>query len=323
MVDAPTPAWVESPDNDFLGSGWSSDEPVEEEPRRRRGRGRSKQSNPDMLDAPPSGGRGKLALLSVAAVAVVLGGTVVGVKFMSSSNGAEQCSGASCAAVAVTNQPGPQVTKSGPADEEPTEEPSDEPTTKESDSADSPKPSATVSARTPRRTSSPTPTPTKTKTKQAAKPTRDTFPTSTEVPTEEPTAEPTTINDSDTGQRPTDASTSDPQPTGTFQPQSAAGGQSVSLKFDVVNQGLTVYTAHLDVVNSSGATLASPTVSLPIRGRVLNVAGAGWSQDGDLLIVDVSESLTTGDSTQLTITATGRGADPANCGLVGGDCAVN
>jgi cellulase/cellobiase CelA1 len=111
----------------------------------------------------------------------------------------------------------------------------------------------------------------------------------------------------------------DPQSSVTVNP---AGGQSVSLNFDVVNQGLVGYTAHLDVVNSSGETLPSATVSLPIHGRVLDVTGGGWTQDGDLLIIDLPESLDTGGSTQLTISATGRGAAPANCGMVGGECAV-
>ncbi|MFD1536433.1 hypothetical protein [Nonomuraea guangzhouensis] len=318
MVDAPTPAWADSgdnADNGFLGSGWSSDEPIDEpEPRRRRGR-KKPPADPDVLAAPPSGGRGKVALLSVAAVAVVLGGTVAGVKFMSSSDDPAKCSGTTCAAVQVSNQPGPKVTESAP-EEEPTEEPSDEPTKKESKPADTPRPSATVNVRTPRRSASPTPTPTKTKTKDPVRPTREPVATSpTESPTEEPTEESTTINDPNTG------APVDPQSSVTANP--LAGGQSVSLNFDVVNQGLVGYTAHLDVVNASAEALPALTVSLPIRGRVLDVKGAGWTQDGDQLIIDLSQSLDTGGSTQLTISATGRGAAPANCGLVGGECAVN
>ncbi|WP_219460945.1 hypothetical protein [Nonomuraea rhizosphaerae] len=324
MVDASAPAWAESPDNGFLGSGWSSDEPADEEPRRRRGR--RKDADHDVLGPPPGGGggRAKVALLSVAAVAVVLGGTVAGVKFMSSSKGAADCAGSSCAAVAVTNQPGAKVTESAPADEEPTEEPADEPSEEDTKASDSPKPTATVGPRTTRRTASPTPTPTRTKTKQA-KPTDDPFPTATEeaTATEEPTDESTTINDPNTGGRPTDAVTAEPVPTATVQARSGAGGQAVNLDFNVVDQGLTTYTAHLDVVNSSSDALSSLTVSLPIRGRVLSVTGGEWNQDGDLLIIDMPESLDTGGSTQLTIRATGRGVAPANCGLVGGDCAVN
>ncbi|MEU7856755.1 hypothetical protein [Nonomuraea sp. NPDC049141] len=317
MVDAPTPAWADSgdnADNGFLGSGWSSDEPLDEpEPRRRRGR-KKPAADPDMLAAPSSGGRGKVALLSVAAVAVVLGGTVAGVKFMSSSDDPAKCAGATCAAVQVSNQPGPKVTESAP-EEEPTEEPSDEPTEKESKPADTPKPSATVNVHTPRRSASPTPTPkpTKTKTKDPVRPTREPVASPTESLTE-PTEESTTITDPNTG------APVDPQSTVTSNP---AGGQSVSLNFDVVNQGLVGYTAHLDVVNASAEALPSLTVSLPIRGRVLDVTGAGWTQDGDQLIIDLSESLDTGGSTQLTISATGRGAAPVNCGLVGGECAVN
>jgi hypothetical protein len=47
-----------------------------------------------------------------------------------------------------------------------------------------------------------------------------------------------------------------------------------------------------------------------------------WTQDGNLLIIDVLEPIATGDSADLTISATGRAGVPRTCGLVGGECSV-
>jgi cellulase/cellobiase CelA1 len=101
----------------------------------------------------------------------------------------------------------------------------------------------------------------------------------------------------------------------------SAGGQAVNVSFSA-QQGLTGYTAQLNVVNDSAGPLASLTLSLPVRGQVLGVTGAGWTQDGDQLIIDMSRSLARGGSAKLTITAMGTASQPKNCGLVGGDCAI-
>ncbi|MFG3440151.1 hypothetical protein ACGF0J_23115 [Nonomuraea sp. NPDC047897] len=331
MVDAPAPEWSER-DNGFLGSGWSSDEPKAEEPvSRRRGRRTSPPGggDDDRTDAPGGGRRGRLALLSVAAVVVVLGGTVAGVKLMSGSGASEQCQGATCAAVQGTNQPGPLA--SSPADgagdpmEEDIEEPSEEPTGKPADDATpsgSATPRATATAPAPRRTSSPEPRPTRTKKAQVRpsdEPSPPTFEEST--PTETPTDEVTTIIDP--GGKPTDGTTAAPLPTGSTTAAPQGAGQTVNVDFDVVRQRVTGYTARVDVVNASAEPLRSPTLSMPVEGRVVSVKGAEWSQDGDLLIIDVTGSLEAGGSAAITFSATGKAAQPANCGLVGGDCAVS
>ncbi|MEV0144298.1 MULTISPECIES: hypothetical protein [unclassified Nonomuraea] len=343
MMDLQGPEWSERPDNGFLGSGWSGDdEPAgeragerdkgrdggrdsgrdgEPEPRR-RGRRKSPSGDTDPFAEPPAKGRGRLALLSVAAVAVVLGGTVAGVKLMSGGSQPAGCPGDGCAAVQATNQPGPQGSQPVEEDTEPaedeTEEPTEEPTGKTAQPAGTPGPQATTGTRVPRRTASPQPKPTKTK--KPARATQEPLPTSfqaTETSTPEEVA---TITVTD----PADNTSGNPAPTAPSTETAAPmGGGSVSLGFSVVSQRLTGYTAHLDVANASPQALKSLTVSVPVKGRVLNMTGAEWTQDGDLLIIDLPDSLDEGDSTEITFTATGRAAEPRNCGLVGGDCAVD
>ncbi|MEV4221417.1 cellulose binding domain-containing protein [Nonomuraea sp. NPDC049725] len=318
---APTPAWAEA-ESGFLGSGWSSDgeQPAEPEPSSRRGR---RKPPKDPYDA-PSGGRGKLALLSVAAVAIVLGGTVAGVKLMS-SGGAADCPGGACAAVQASNQPGPAVSKPPAEDPEPVADPAeepveDEPTEKESEAADPPAPKATNAPVQPRRTPSPTPKPTKTKSKQAQEPVEEPVDEIIEeIPTETPSEETSPLGDADG--RPRQDSTTQPAPTATT--QLAAGGSSVRVDFDVVKQGLTGYTAAVNVRNSSAGPLTALTLSLPVRGRVTDVDGATWTQDGNLLIVDLSATIASGDSSEITVKALGKAGQPRSCGMVGGECSVS
>ncbi|WP_049556930.1 cellulose binding domain-containing protein [Nonomuraea sp. SBT364] len=316
---APTPAWAEA-ESGFLGSGWSSDgeQPAEPEPSSRRGR---RKPPKDPYDA-PSGGRGKLALLSVAAVAIVLGGTVAGVKMMS-SGGSSDCPGGNCAAVQASNQPAPAVSE--PEGSEPVADPAEdpleeEPTEKESEPADTPEPRVTDTPVQPRRTPTPSPKPTKTKSKQAQEPVEEPVEDIIEeAPTETPSEAISTLGDAQG--RPTQDTA--PQATATATTQMAAGGSSVQVDFDVVKQGLTGYTAALNVRNSSAGPLKALTLSLPVRGRVTDVDGAGWTQDGNLLIVDLSTTIATGGSSEITIKALGRAGQPRSCGMVGGECSVS
>ncbi|WP_214323316.1 hypothetical protein [Nonomuraea sediminis] len=325
MVNAPTPAWADASDTGllqpgetgFLGEGWSGEELPPEEPSGRR-RGRRRPPGRDSVDAPPNG-RGKVALLSVAAVAVVLGGTVAGVKLMGSSGDLAKCPGGKCAAVQASNQPGPLASTSAPVED--SSSPSEEPTEAESDS---PEPTTPTGTHVPRRTQGPqaTPTPTatkKVKVKTSATPTRRPTEQDTLTPTDTPsddsptsTDAPTATTSSDTGGFPTG------NPTSTTQ----ANAGSVNLTYNVVRRGLIGYTAKLSVANSASNALASATVSIPLAGKVLDVKGADWSQDGDLLILDVSSTLAAGDSIDVTIDATGSSAVPQTCGLVGGNCSI-
>ncbi|MEV1178016.1 hypothetical protein [Nonomuraea sp. NPDC049784] len=314
------PAWANA-ETGFLGSDWPSDSGFDEpeEPKGRRGRRKPGRGGDDVLAAPPSGGgKGRVALLSVAAVAVVLGGTVAGVKFMSSSSGTGKCADTTCAAVQATgNQPGPEVSQPSEEQTQPEEEPTEEPTEKDTPST-APSPTASYSARTPRRTSSATPTPTKTKVKTSSKPTEDPTPPAEESVSESPTEEPSTLDDSITDGTSSGGATPVPTATGTF----GSGTGAINVQQTIKQQVLT-YQATMKLSNTSRQTLQNPTVSVPVEGKVINVAGAQWTQDGDLLILDLSASLASGDSVAVSFTATGKGEKAANCGLVSGECAVS
>ncbi|MGW4791721.1 hypothetical protein ACWEPC_04780 [Nonomuraea sp. NPDC004297] len=328
-TSAMAPAWAEA-ETGFLGSGWSndSDDPGEE-PRGRRGRRKQGRGggggDDDLLAAPSGAGKGRVALLSVAAVAIVLGGTVAGVKFVSSGDQGK-CEGATCAAVQITSgQPGPVASE--PTEEEseqaPEDDPADETTAKEDEPSETPTPTATYNVRTPpRTTSSPTPTPSKSRTKTPAQPEEDTKESPAEESVSEtPTEEVSTVDDSDTeGGGGSTENTATPAPTtGTFGQTGNAG--SVNVK-QTIQQRITSYSANLTLSNTSPVTLQNPTVSVPVDGRVTDVDGAEWTQDGDLLILDVSASLAAGASVQVTFKATGRGSEAQNCGLVAGECVI-
>ncbi|MFC7593103.1 hypothetical protein ACFQYP_62435 [Nonomuraea antimicrobica] len=317
---AMTPAWANT-ETSFLGSDWSDGSGMGEpdEPRGRRGRRRSGRGGDDLLGATAGPGKARVALLSVAAVAVVLGGTVAGVKFMSTAGESGKCEGATCAAVQATGSqrapaaPDPVVEETEPPiEEEPTEE------VAETEPAETPTPTVSYNARAPRRTTSPTPTPSRTKEKKSAEPTEE----PTEEPVDEtatptPTPEPSTLDDTDTGGQPS-ASSVPTESAGTF----GSGGGSVNVR-QSIQQRLTTYKADMTLSNTSAQTLQAPTISVPVDGRVVDVDGAGWTQDGDLLILDLPASLAAGESVKVSFTATGRGSKAQNCGLVAGECAVS
>ncbi|MEV0996330.1 hypothetical protein [Nonomuraea sp. NPDC050202] len=330
------PAWA-SAETGFLDSGWSNDtDAPDEEPRGRRGRRKSGRGGggggggggDDVLAAPSGAGKGRVALLSVAAVAVVLGGTVAGVKFMSSSGDPAGCQGTTCAAVqATSSNPGPSV--SGPAEEESEAPPEDElaeEAAEETEPAQTPTPTASSNVRTPPRTAaSPTPTPSKSRTKKPAEPadekTED--PPVEESASETPSEEVSTLDDShtDTGEGSPSGSTPVPTSTGTVSSSGSGAGSSVNVK-QTIKQRIATYSANLTLSNTSPETLQNPTVSVPVDGRVTDVDGAEWTQDGDLLILDLTASIAAGASVEVTFTATGRGSEAQNCGLVAGECAV-
>ncbi|MFB9473395.1 hypothetical protein ACFFR3_28205 [Nonomuraea salmonea] len=327
------PAWANAetgflgPDN---GSGWPDDA---DEPRtrrgRRKGRGGGGGGDDDVLAAAPSGaGKGRVALLSVAAVAVVLGGTVAGVKFMSSSGDPAKCEGTSCAAVQAPSQK-PAPAGSGPVDEESEPEPEDEPVEEETaadeEPSSRPTPTATSNVGAPRRTATPTPTPTKTRVKKQEKPVdepaADPSAEAEETVSEAPSEQPSTLDDADTGTGVVpDESTPPANDSGIDSPLTNTGALNVR---QTIKQRLTTYQANLTLSNDSVQPLRSPTVSVPVDGKVVKVEGATWTQDGDLLILDVSTTLASGDSVEVSFTATGRGSKAKNCGVVAGQCAIS
>ncbi|TDE59499.1 hypothetical protein E1295_02825 [Nonomuraea mesophila] len=328
-IAAQAPAWANA-ETGFLGSGWSSDSGPggpEEPPRDRRGRRKARRDDELISGASSGGGKGKVALLSVAAVAVVLGGTVAGVKFMSTAGGPDKCADTTCAAVqGATNRPGPEVSQPPVEETEPVEEePSDEPV-KDTGPAETPTPTVTYNAR-PRHTEpAAKPTPTKTKVKKSKEPAQEPAqepvnePDDVSLPQDTPLEEPSSV-DADTGAAPTTTSVPEPtDDTGSF--GSPSGNGSVNVQ-QTIRQRMTTYAADLRLSNTSSATLQNPTITVPVDGTVVDVRGAQWTQDGDLLILDVSAQLATGDTVKVSFTATGRGTPAANCGMVRGECVVS
>ncbi|WP_132621244.1 hypothetical protein [Nonomuraea terrae] len=330
---APAPAWANA-ETGFLDSGWSGDS-GHDEPRSRRGR--RKRGDDDVLAAPEGAGKGRMALLSVAAVAVVLGGTVAGVSFISSPGDPAACEGTSCAAVQESaGQPAPEV--AGPVEEESETVPDEEPVQDEESAApETPTPTAGSNVSPPRRTASAAPTRTKAQSPSGA--TQDEPPP--DVPVEEveetpetPRQEVSVLDDAVTDTLPRTERAPTPADTGTpdlpqpqqsqqqpRQPQQLAPGGSVDVE-QSISQRPASYKAELTVSNTSARTLQSATVSMPVNGRVVDVDGADWTQDGDLLILDVETPLPAGQSVDVSFTALGKGTKAQNCGLVTGECVV-
>ncbi|PZG13083.1 hypothetical protein [Nonomuraea aridisoli] len=329
----PAPAWANA-ETGFLDSGSLGDSG--DEPKGRRGR--RKRGGDDVLAAPEGAGKGKMALLSVAAVAVVLGGTVAGVSFISSPGDPAACEGTSCTAVQESaGQPAPEV--ADPVEEESETVPDEDPVEEESTAPDTPTPTADSNVGTPRRTASAAPEPTRTKAKSPSSATQDEPPADTPVEaveeaSETPQQEVSVLDDAVTDTLPRKEDAPTPADTGTpnvpapqqplqqpGQPQQLAPGGSVGVE-QSISQRAASYQAELTVSNTSARTLQSATVSMPVNGRVVDVDGADWTQDGDLLILDVETPLPAGESVEVSFTATGKGAEAQNCGLVTGECVV-
>ncbi|MFG2075856.1 hypothetical protein [Nonomuraea maritima] len=328
----PTPAWAEA-ETGFLGSGPSEDlsSPGGDEPRGRRGRRRQERDD-ELLAAPASAGRGRVALLSVAAVAVVLGGTVAGVKFLSGTPAA--CEGTSCSAVQSTSEPA--ATDEPDAVEEDSEAlPEDEPSEEVEEETADPETTAPT-AGTPVRKPSNSATPTKAARQEKPERQQDTQaepPADRQAeqpqdqPTETPSEEATVLDENATGDMQTT-----PKPENTSAPietlvpevpeRQSGADNSVGVR-QTISQRPATYRASVAVSNTSKRTLASPTVSVPVNGKVTNVSGAEWTQDGDLLILELENPLAAGQTVKVSFTATGKGSKAANCGLVSGDCAVS
>ncbi|MEU4543901.1 hypothetical protein [Nonomuraea dietziae] len=321
----PVAAWEEPSDvqeTGFLGAGGWDEGPGgwDEEPGEKGSRRRGRRRPPAPPREAASGGRGKVAILSVAAVAIVLGGTVVGVRMVGSSEKTPTAGKVSVtqAPPSISDEPEPEPTDAAEGTEEApvaggTEEPSEEPSETRNVR---PRPTATASARAPRRTSTPRPTVKNTPRSTA----EDDF-----APSEEPTAspEPSGMREAD-NTAPPPVSDVEPGPTATSQVGSgtSSGGAAVNVRFDVVRQRLAGYTAELRVVNESGKALADLTVSVPVDGTVSAVRGAQWSQDGDLLVIQPHADLEAGEAVQITFTSDGTATEPQTCGMVGGECTV-
>lgn len=274
-----------------------------------------------------SGGRTKKVLLAVAAVAVVLGGTVIGIQAMTGSSGSSAgCPSGGCV-TGASNQPIPQTAVTESLDEpttgeEPEEKPEKEP--EEETAKASPTPTPTVTRRRTGATSGPrrTPTPTPTATR-APRPT-DEAPTDEASFTDEPepspsiTSEPLVVDRRTQNPVPSPAVT-EPAPTEAFTP-APVGGAAISVGFDLVSERARTYTVELVIV--ADESLTDLTLSLPVRGEVFSVTGAEWEQVDDILVIESAEELETGEELVVTLTAHGRAELPETCESNRGECAV-
>ncbi|MER5322218.1 hypothetical protein [Streptosporangium roseum] len=304
----PEESAVTEPRTGFLGSGWSAPSDLSDPvwPDEKRGSGR----------------RFRTVLLAVAAVAVVLGGTVVGVQVMGGSAGSSaDCPPGGCAAETPGGSESYPTGLTDPADQTGEPTPSEEPGRAKDKTTPSPTPAVTRQ-RTGRASTGPTPTPKATRAPRRTEPAR---------PTRAPEAEPSTTGESlITGgtQSPTHTSPAtqppDTPPSQTSAPEPpetpAAGGAAVTVDFGVVQEKEEVYTAKLTV--TAGEKVTGLALSLPVGGEVASVSGAGWQQDGDTLVLEPGKDLEVGESLVLTFTAYGRAEAPRTCRSTPGECAV-
>ncbi|MER5645740.1 hypothetical protein [Streptosporangium sp. NPDC002524] len=273
-------------------------------------------------------------MLIVAAVAVVLGGTVVGVRALAGSGSPADCPPAGCVA-AASNQPVPEAdTADEPVTEEPAEEavPEDEP----SEAGDeTPKPgdrrakSTPAPERTSTRgggggTSTPRPTPTR---KATRAPVDTDESSSSDEPADEPTptltSEPLIVGDrTQAPEEPLSSTGPDPVPSETASSAlPLAGGAAITVGADIVRDRSRSYTVELVVAASENVEHLK--VSVPVSGEVTAVSGADWEQVGDSLLIESPEGLGADEELRVTFTASGDAEIPRSCQSDQGECAVS
>ncbi|MBX6381928.1 MAG: hypothetical protein IRZ07_02980 [Microbispora sp.] len=103
--------------------------------------------------------------------------------------------------------------------------------------------------------------------------------------------------------------------------ESAPAGGAVQVRFTVTQRDENGYTARLAVRNE-GPALPAWTIRLAVGGRVTQVDGAGWRQQGDTLVLTSDAGLDERGAVTLTIHADGVPAAPAGCELSEGRCEV-
>ncbi|WP_030913582.1 hypothetical protein [Streptosporangium amethystogenes] len=296
---------VTEPQTGFLGSGWTS------------------ESEPSVTwpeDEERSGGRTRMTLLIVAAVAVVLGGTVFGIRALTGSESSADCPPAGCA-TAVSNQPEPRP---DPADgTEPIEDPvpADEPEEAGDETAEAtPVPTPTSTHRGGGVTSTPKPTATR-KATRAPRASDEPSPTGEPEPTS--TSEPLIVGDHRTPAPAQSSSTTAPAPvpTDTFEaPAPAAGGAMIMVGAALVRSRAQSYTVRLVV--AADESVENLKVSVPVDGTVSAVSGADWEQLDDNLVIDSPEVLEAGEELVVVFTASGDAGIPETCQSDRGECAV-
>ncbi|WP_326643977.1 hypothetical protein OG884_08875 [Streptosporangium sp. NBC_01755] len=296
---------ITEPQTGFLGSGWTSE---------------SKTSVTWPEDEERSGGRIKTTLLIVAAVAVVLGGTVFGIRALTGSEGsAADCPPTGCV-TAASNQPELQpdpVGETEPEEPVPTDEPA-EAGDRTAEATPSPTPTST------RRGGGATPTSRPTATRKATRaPLATDEPSSTDKPEPTPTSEPLVVGDHRTPAPEQSPSTTAPAPvpSDTFEPPvPAAGGAMIMVGAALVRSRAQSYTVKLVV--AADESVENLKVSVPVSGTVSSASGADWEQVGDSLVIESPEGLQVGEELVVVFTASGDAEIPETCESDGGECAV-
>jgi hypothetical protein len=324
----PEESVVTEPRTGFLGSGWTS----ESEP--------SGSADPWPEDEKRSGGRVGKTLLAVAAVAVLLGGTVAGVRVLTGSEKPADCPATGCV-TAASNRPAPaeETTDPGelgdgttdPGDIEDTA-PSEEPPEAGDEATAAPTPAVT------RRGGGVTAAPRPTATRRATRAprtdedgSRTRRPSSTdepdpgvttaeplvnEAPSQEPTGVPTQVP-STTAPAPDPV----PSPDGAGErPAPLTGGAAITVGADLMDEEARTYTVQLVV--AADANVGDLTVSVPVSGRVSELEGAEWRQDGDDLVIESEAGLEAGEPLVVTFTAQGDAEIPRTCRSDQGKCSV-
>ncbi|MEU8385406.1 hypothetical protein [Streptosporangium sp. NPDC048865] len=311
----------------FLGSGWTS----EPEPSGPSGPSTT-YDDPWPEDEERPGGRIRKTVLIVAAVAVVLGGTVIGVRSLAGSGSPADCPPAGCVA-AASNQPVPEADSADdPAAEEPSEEPApdDEP----SETGDeTPRPDDERARSTPvperpstrgggENASTPRPTPTRKATRAPLD--TDEPPLSEEAadePAPSPTPESLVVDERPTApEQPLSSAGPDPVPSETTPAAPLAGGAAITVGAGIVRERTRSYTVELVV--AAKASVERLRVSVPVSGEVTSVSGADWEQVGDDLLIESPEGLEAGEELLVTFTASGDAEVPQSCRSDQGECAV-
>ncbi len=314
----------------FLGSGWSSESELSDSSKE------STRFDPWPEDEERPGGRIRKTVLIVAAVAVVLGGTVVGVRALAGSGSPADCPPAGCV-TAASNQPVPETdTADEPAAEEPSQEPApdDEPS-EPGDETPRPGDGRTRSTPAPDRTSTrgggegtstPRPTPTRKATRAPAD-TDDSSPSEESADEPEPSFTPDTPQPLVAGDRtpaPEQSPSSagpDPVPSETaFSAAPLAGGAAITVGADIVRERSRTYTVELVV--AANESVERLKVSVPVSGEVTSVSGADWEQVGDSLLIESPEGLGVDEELVVTFTASGDAEIPQSCHSDQGECAV-
>ncbi|MEV4377003.1 hypothetical protein [Streptosporangium sp. NPDC049644] len=297
---------VTEPQTGFLGSGWTS------------------ESEPSVTwpeDEERPGGRTRTTLLIVAAVAVVLGGTVFGIRALTGSeSSAADCPPAGCA-TAVSNQPEPLPDPVG--ETEPTEDPvpADEPEEAGDETTEAtPVPTPASTRGEGGGTSTPRPTATR---KATRAPLASDEPSPTGEPEPTPTSEPLIVGNHRTPAPEQSPSTTAPVPvpTDTFEaPAPAAGGAMIMVGAALVKSRAQSYTVRLVV--AADESVEKLRVSVPVNGTVSSVHGADWEQLDDSLVIDSPEGLEAGEELVVVFTASGDAGIPETCRSDRGECAV-